>query len=222
MKKSIYSIALVLMSVVLSSCSKESIRGEGPVETIVRADNIQQSFTSLKVNGEAEVYVNYGITKNLEIKGYHNLLPLFMTEVVNNKLILQYKEGYRVRNSNIKIYLTVPYVPAIEVNGSCEAEFLGDFPIQKEFYAEINGSGNVKYSRVEVGNTRFVINGSGNINAVDVISTESVVRISGSGDVKLTALEKLNVEISGSGKVFYKGRPIIEQKISGSGEIISL
>ena len=222
MKKIIYSIALVLISVLVSSCSKESIRGEGPVETTGRTANIQGNFTSIRINGEADVYVSYGIVKKLEIKGYHNLLPLFTTEVMNNKLLLQFKEGYRIRNNNIKIYLTVPYVPGIEVNGSCKAEFLGAFPVQEEFYADINGSGNINYSPVEVRNTHFVINGSGNINGIDVNSIESAVRMSGSGEVKLTVLEKLNVDISGSGKVLYKGRPVIEQKISGSGKIISL
>ena len=222
MKNSIQNIALLIISLLTISCAKEFVRGEGPVETIDRTAEIISDFNTIRINGGADVYVRYGTERKVEIKGYPNLLPLFATDIRHNKLILEFKEGYRIKNDNIKVYLTLPTIPNIEINGSCHADFTGNFPASEALYAEINGSGKISYSVVDIFNARFSINGSGNIHAQHVHSTQSYVRISGSGEVKLTVSDKLKVDISGSGQVYYQGRPIVEQQISGSGKIISL
>lgn len=215
-------IAIIMITALLSACSKDLVRGEGPIQSVLRTDDIVGNFNTIRINGEADIYISYGTTKKLELQAYQNLLPLFETKVQGEKLILEYKDGHRVRNNNIKIYLTLPFLPNIEANGSCRVKVTNDFPFQDELYAEINGSGDINYPQAGVKNTRFSINGSGYINAINLISVESTVNISGSGDVKVTVSEKLNVNISGSGKVYYKGRPLLKQQISGSGKIISL
>lgn len=211
-----------MIALLLSSCTKDVVRGEGPIESVLRTDDIAGTFNTIRINGEADIYISYGTTKRLELQAYRNLLPLFETRIQGEKLILEYKDGHRIRNNNIKIYLTVSFLPNIEVNGNCKVRFTNDFPFQDGLYAEINGSGDIYYPQGDIKNTRFSINGSGDINAVDLNSVESTVNISGSGDVKVSVSEKLKVNISGSGKVFYKGRPLVEQHLSGSGKIISL
>lgn len=206
----------------LTSCEKNVIKGEGPIETRERTESLKSSFRFIKVDGEIELYVEYGKERKLEIRGYQNLLPIFKTEVVGDKLVLKYEDSYRIRNNNIKVYLTIDALPDLEINGSCKASFLGRFPRKEHLHTEINGSGRITYQGGEVNSCYFSVNGSGNIEAEQLSADKMGIKISGSGELKVSVKNELDVNISGSGKVFYKGTPVISQRISGSGKIISL
>ena len=212
-------LMLTVFLLILSSCKKEILHGEGNISTNSRNLIIEPGFHTIKVNGSTKVFIKAGDTKSLVVKGYDNLLNAYFTEVKNGVLTLGYKENYQVRNDNVQVYITYPSMPNINLNGSCDAEFSGAFPFKQEITATINGSGHINYDSVRVGVVHF---GSGKVEAIDMESLDADIKIAGSGEVRLSVEDELNVNISGSGKVYYKGNPEVEMNISGSGKIIPL
>lgn len=213
------SSVLLLM---FTACKKEILRGEGNISTQNRGLMIEQGFHAIRVNDATKVFIEAGTQKSLAVRGYDNLLNAYSTEVKNGVLTVGYKDNHNVRNDNVKVYITYPSVPNIDLNGSCEADFSGSFAFAEEVFATINGSGEINYDELDADIVRFNINGSGNINADKVLSSEAYIQMSGSGDIRVAVEDKLQANISGSGKVYYKGNPVIEMNISGSGKIIPL
>jgi len=211
-----------VLLLIFSSCKREVLRGEGHTSTQNRDLMVEQGFHTVKVNGYTKVFIQAGSEKSLVVKGYDNLLNAYSTEVKNGVLTLEYKNNYNVSNDNVTVYITYPVLPNIVLNGSCEAEFIGDFPFKEEITAFINGSGEIDYDALSVGVARFNISGSGYIKGSDVFATEGYIQMSGSGETRIAVKDKLKVNISGNGNVYYKGNPVIEMNISGSGKIIPL
>ena len=90
-----------------------------------------------------------------------------------------------------------------------------------EVTASIYGSGKVTLK----GETRKVTlecTGSGDLNAVDLLSEEANVDIKGSGNASVHSSKSLQVDVKGSGDVRYKGNPSIRSDIHGSGNIKKL
>lgn len=219
--KNIFTGFLALL-IISSSCKKEVLRGEGNVSTQNRDLMIEQGFHTVRVNGSTKIYIQAGNEKSLIVKGYDNLLNAYSTEVKNGVLTLEYKNSYTINNDNVSVYITYPFLPNINLYGSCSTEFIGTFPFKEEISAKINGSGSIDYGMFSVGIAHFNISGSGYIKGGNVLANEAYIQMSGSGEVRIAAKDKLKVNISGSGNVYYKGAPKIETNISGSGKIIPL
>jgi hypothetical protein len=101
----------------------------------------------------------------------------------------------------LDVEITTPDISGVEIDGSGKFDTGGSFPKQGSLKIEINGSGNVDLMGLPA-------------DSVDAA-------IHGSGKIRVTAIEKLEVEIAGSGSVVYAGNPHIGQTIMGSGEVKS-
>jgi len=83
----------------------------------------------------------------------------------------------------------------------------------------LQGSGAVRLS----GNSarqNFVIDGSGELDAAELVGRAVAVRVNGSGNAKIWATESLSVDIRGSGNVRYRGQPTLTSSLQGSGRLI--
>lgn len=211
-------ILLLGISLILGSCEKNILRGEGEIKTEIRdTDN----FNAISVSGNAKVVVTQGSEFKVEIKGYANLLNYYSSRVSNKTLKLGYRDNVNVRNDNIEVFITMPELRGISVSGIANIDINGSFPEVPEMVAEISGSGNVDYNGTGSAQVfKLIISGSGEINAFDLLAKTVNVNISGNGTGRVFAEEKLNVEISGNAKVYYKGSPLINSNISGNGELI--
>ena len=101
----------------------------------------------------------------------------------------------------LEVEVTTPELSGVEIDGSGKIETQGAFPQQQKLAIEINGSGNV--------------------DLMDMPAARTDVAIHGSGKVHVNAQRDLDVEIAGSGSVVYGGNPRISQTIMGSGEVKS-
>ena len=64
--------------------------------------------------------------------------------------------------------------------------------------------------------------GSGDISAIACPAQVVNVAITGSGDVKVDAMETLQMSVQGSGDVHYRGQPRIAKSVVGSGTARSI
>lgn len=105
-----------------------------------------------------------------------------------------------------------------EVNGSNDARLKVD---ANEVRVIVNGSGGVGLEGL--GRDYFSeINGSGNVNGEQLKVINANVEINGSGEQRIWAMDKLSGSISGSGHVRYKGTPTVNVSVSGSGKVSKL
>ncbi|HSM94782.1 MAG TPA: DUF2807 domain-containing protein [Rhizomicrobium sp.] len=101
----------------------------------------------------------------------------------------------------LEVEVTTPSLTGVEIDGSGKIDAQGGFPQQQKLAIEINGSGNV--------------------DLMDMPAAVTDVAIHGSGKVHVNTQRDLDVEIAGSGSVVYGGNPHISQTIMGSGEVKS-
>jgi hypothetical protein len=83
----------------------------------------------------------------------------------------------------------------------------------------LRGSGAVRLS----GNSakqNYVIDGSGELDADELVGRAVAVRVNGSGNARIWVTGTLVVDISGSGDVHYRGQPALTTSLHGSGKLI--
>jgi hypothetical protein len=78
----------------------------------------------------------------------------------------------------------------------------------------IQGSGDVRLSG-SAPQQGYVIEGSGDVDASELVGRSVAVRIAGSGDANVWATESLSVDITGSGDVEYRGNASVKKSING-------
>jgi len=199
------------------SCSKERIKGEEPV--ITESRNVS-GFTKVAVSGSTNVYVTRGANFKVDVKGYSNLLPYFETRLIGNTLQLGFKQNVNVKNDNTEVFITLPVLSGLKIDGSANILTTGVFNGATDFTASISGSGNIHFSSGSTERFSSTIAGSGNIYTLNMVAQNAETNITGSGNTEITATHSLKVKIAGSGNVYYLGTPAITTTISGSGAVI--
>ena len=211
------TLAALTVILALSSCSKERIKGN--VATVTETRTVKKK-KKIDASGSSKVYVTQGAVFNVEVKGYSNLLPYYETKLVNNTLQLGYKQNVNVKNDNIEVYVTLPALTGLELEGSGDIHTTGVFGGNATFEAKVSGSGNIYFSNGTTNQYNATISGSGNIYTLDMATDKADIDISGSGNTEITAVTQLKVKIAGSGNVYYRGTPTITTNISGSGAVL--
>jgi hypothetical protein len=216
MKKG-FLFATAAVIVLLSSCSKERIRGNGSVVTETRNVN---AFNKVSNSGSTEVYITQGAAFKVEVRSYSNLLSYFETKLDNGTLKLGYRNGVNVSNDNTEVFITMPALTGLRLDGSGNIDAAGNFSGNSSFEATISGSGNIRIAQGSANNFNSSISGSGNIYAFGMIAGVVETNTIGSGNTEITATNQLRAKIVGSGNVYYKNTPIVSVEISGSGQVL--
>ncbi|HEX7367517.1 MAG TPA: DUF2807 domain-containing protein [Pelobium sp.] len=212
-------LVLSLIICLVAGCDKNSLKGEGPVVTENRTSLVLNGLETVKINGSTDVHITFGNNYELAVKGYGNLVAALSTDITSKVLTIEFSDHYNVKNDNTEVFLTVPYLPNIDINGSSDVDASGNYPDQADLFFRVNGSSKINAGFINVSNLDANINGSGNLNLINVIAQNAKIRINGSGKIKATALKNLKANISGSGEILYKGDAVVETNISGSGKV---
>jgi hypothetical protein len=215
--KKLTAIVIISIITVISSCGKDSTRGEG---SIISQQRSLIAFTGVQGNADIKIHIAHGTTASTEVKGYRNLVAITETYVENGKLIVKYKDGYNnVRNSNLELYIVIPELNSIGTNGNGDA-WIDGFQNGNNLEAHINGSSNINISNSLYDYVTCDVNGSGDIRAAGLISKIINAAIHGSGDIEIACSQNLKARIYGSGDIRYWGDPGLDVLVSGSGNII--
>ena len=230
MKSKLTALLFLLLSFSSFGCA---IEGSGKVITELR--NLP-AFTGIDLRNTANVYVSQGEIQEIKIEAEDNIVPLLLTEIKNDELIIYCKDDIHTKRV-INIYITVKNLCLMELSGSgsmvARSQFncdhmnirlsgSGDIKanvIAKSLKATLSGSGNMELAGSSA-ESDLRISGSGDMNAQLMKSFTSSISISGSGNSKVDVANDLTVNISGSGNVFYLSEPgHMQSRITGSGMI---
>lgn len=235
--KNITTMALIsVLAVNLVGCKKD-IMGVGPYRTESRSIS---SFTAIDLRMNGNVYYKKGNMTALEIVAQQNILDQLETSVINNSLVIQYRNGKTAdADEGIHINVTAPQVNSFTLNTSGSIYCLDDIETTNLFL-HTSGSGNISLKNVQAGsieaisrvsgsitardgsvqNENLKTSGSGQINLSGILARTATVRTSGSGKVQVRAADYLHATIEGSGSIYYGGYPDVTSHISGSGHLV--
>ncbi len=236
--KIILGITLALSVVACENASWNCLRGNGVIEEETRP---LQAYDGVVTEGEFEIIYIPDSVYSVIVETDQNLLPYIRTRISGSTLIVDNGTQKCLRSEYpIRIYVHTPEIRLMRLTGSgmISAESVyGD-----ELRLEIEGSGKIDVTGIDVldlfvlitgsgdvvlwGSSvdgDYTITGSGNINARNVVTETSGAEISGSGTIYCHATESLDAIISGSGTIYYAGDPpVVNTYSSGSGSFISI
>ncbi|MBN9483969.1 MAG: hypothetical protein BGO70_10210 [Bacteroidetes bacterium 43-93] len=215
--KRLFFLSLAIVTITSASCKKLRLKGEGPVVSETR---YVSPFNQINADGDVDVDVYPSSENKVEVSGYHNLVPVYKTEVSGNTLKLHFQDGYiNVRNNNIHVSVYTTQPAGVKINGSGNINVSSGFQ-PGSMSADVNGSGKISIANNHFGNMDLRVNGSGEIDASSCTGDYVTAKISGSGNIKITVGNSLDAHISGSGDIDYWGNPgTVNTDISGSGKI---
>ena len=216
----------------LAACAF-GIEGSGNVKSESR--NVS-AFNALELKNAANVYITQGEKTEVRVEAEDNILPLILTSVKNNTLIIDCEENIRTHEA-VNVYITVKELCDAELSGSGSIITKSELRCDK-MNLRLSGSGTVKFDvsashlkttlsgsgNMELNGSSdessMRISGSGNIDARKMKTVMSTVHISGSGSARVDVNRELNVNITGSGNVRYVSEPAkVITNITGSGEV---
>ncbi|MES1218199.1 MAG: head GIN domain-containing protein [Bacteroidota bacterium] len=229
--------SVLIASVFFSSCrfvEGQKIKGDGNVAKDQRSVS---GFTGVETNGLVDIIVMPGDFK-VVVESDQNIIPYIVTEVINNRLVVHFKEDfYSFNYTSAKVYVTAPTLNVFETHGSGNITSDGKFSSGERTEITVGGSGDIKLElsapAIEstisgsgnitlAGTTKDFsseINGSGDMNAFDLKAEDVKTSVHGSGNTQVSASVKLDAEIYGSGDVDYRGAPQVSSSIHGSGAV---
>jgi hypothetical protein len=160
-------------------------------------------FHAVLFAGSWNVDVKVGNESSVVIEGKKDIIAKVKTEVVDGELRIGIERGLMSLFGNhdldgLTAHITVPELTAFALKGSGTADITG-----------LNG-----------GTTKFVLDGSGDLNAKGKLDTLSLV-VNGSGTADLSALEaaKASAMVNGSGDAMVDPRETLAASINGSGQV---
>lgn len=207
---------ILLVFILISSCSKDTINGSG--DLVSESRNIS-NFTKVKIDGVFEVMITQGDVPSVEIIANENIINMVKTVVGGNELKLYLDDDYNYQNIELYANIIVPSIKSIKNSGSGNILIL-NVDNDDDFNVNNSGSGDISIE----GTTQNLIlknEGSGEFNGFLFTTNDCSIRVIGSGDCKVNCANNLNTNIKGSGSIYYVGLPTIKADISGSGEIIN-
>lgn len=221
-----------LVCIFFVGCSFEpTIQGSGRLTTETREAN---AFSAIACEVSCAIEVRKGETSSVELTMDDNLLPMIISEVVDQKLKITSAKNISP-DDGAKIVITTPTVHSFSAAGDVKAtisELTGEvMEISLEGASSVTGKANGNSLKIEVvgsGDVKLTgvskalkisIAGSGDIQTNELAADEVQVEIAGSGTVRIQAKKTLDVSIAGSGDVSYTGEATVEQSIAGSGSV---
>jgi len=232
MKKSF--ITSIILASLLSSCMHKHYSVSGKTITELRTVSY---YNSINVEGSIDVFITHDTSYSVKVEAGENLMDYIETDVVNQELIIRQSKSNVVNAKPVKVYLNVDNLSRIETHGSGnlntdeltstyfelnkEGSGNADIHINADTIITVAiGSGNCDY----LGNVsyhKYSIDGSGNLSARYLYSSDSDISIEGSGNATIYVSNNLNASIDGSGNIYYYGNPSnVNYQINGSGQLI--
>jgi hypothetical protein len=223
MYKTIFIILITLaLSAMACSIGTIAVNPGGQIQgsgNVVSENRSVSGFTSIALQGSANVYVTIGDTESVVVKTDDNILPLIETRVQNGQLIISTKDNTSFTTSAdpVRVDVAMKSLDDIKLSGS------GIINVPELNGEAINvnlpGSGNINVAG-EVAHANINLGGSGIVSCSGLKAKSATVNLSGSGNVKVYASDSLDATLSGSGTIQYSGNPTnVSKNVTGSGSI---
>lgn len=231
----------ILVPILLITCITSNLFG-GESNINEEKTLILENFTGIRLNEFIKVYISQSDKQEVIVKGNSTAINLLKTNVYAEiwDITLKEDESFDKSNVELSIYIKVPDINLITINGSGIVE-INKFKDQKDLELNVNGNGSIKSADkitglnktvVHINGNGFVkligdcadidinINGTGNYSGFEMLSNNANAVIYGTGNCEIYAKSTLSALTSGTGNIYYKGEAQVTKQIWGTGSIM--
>lgn len=233
-KNSTFFFAAVSAAVLISGCnSLDCVSGSGNQVTQTRDVD---PFTAVEVGGAIKLVIKQDSSQQLRIVADDNIQERIDTRVSGNTLSIE-MDGNFCETGPVTVYASAKTFKGVSASGAVEV--LSDGKISSDSFeldlsgaskvmldlntgemrTDASGSTEVKL-KGQARSHKIELSGAGEVNALDFVVGDYQIRTSGSSDLRINALNNLDVESSGSSEISYRGNPKnVSNRNSGSSSL---
>ena len=220
--------AVAAAAVILSSCGRDCIEGNGVAATDKRE---LDEFTEVDLSGDYKVIFRQDPIQSVTIDADENLMAQIKTEVSNGRLRVYSDTDIC---DKITIAINVKELTEIDASGALELEMTNRFSTDefglevsgalearldieaREIHTQLSGAGEIVY-RGKANSHQVDISGAGKLDAKGLTVNSCDIDVSGAAECFVHVLRQLNVKASGASSIVYSGNPgEVSQNISGA------
>lgn len=178
--------------------NKRDVIGTGD---IVTQELTLNSFSSISIEGVANVYVDLGNSQSVSLSAQQNIIDVLNWDVIGTKLVIGVDDDVNIKESEeIRFDIVIFELSDIELSGA------GNFDLEGQGTATLD----------------INLTGVGSVQAYRMPVENCYINSTGVGDCKVYVNTLLDVTITGVGDVYYRGYPsTINQSITGVGALVN-
>ena len=207
--------AVVALSISLTACGLVGTRGEGAVTTETRQTD---DFSSIESGGGIHVSIGIGEASSLEVSAQGNVLPLIVTEVVDDTLRIRSSTGYTT-TARVAVTLTTPQLDRIQLSGGSHGDI--DGLAADEFDVQLSGGSVLTASGTA--NTVMLGVSGGSVGQLGGLTATTVeVDLSGGSRAEVRATDHVNGSASGGSRVSVAGGADASVNVTGGSQVDDL
>ena len=214
---------LVSITAMASNWRVKAVKGKEMKTTTIELQSPEVfSLIDLNVAGDLEYTQSSNEQSGVTLIVSEDLADKVEATIHHGRLVVAYKRGTKHRftaNSQLKVIAYSPALSVVSVNGSGDLMLRG--PVRTESLTfHINGSGDIEAHDLISQRVSVSINGSGDVHLAGK-AREASFGINGSGDINCALLHCLHVNatVNGSGDIECYASESISANINGSGDV---
>lgn len=203
-------LIVILLSPLFSFAQNRSIKGNGN-QISIKKTLVQ--FSKIKIDLLADVEVKVGEMPMVELSGDANIIRRISTNIKDNTLNLEIKDGFWFQGAKPKIIVYVPFLSTIITDGKqTNIGMVNIYNIDvsnfevNQVYGNITLEGKTENLVIKSSNRSFYQH-SGTLDARGLITKSVNARIQGSNEAMVYCTETLNAELEHDAKLKYEGEP---------------
>lgn len=189
---------LLALSCQLVSGLGTGVRGSG---NVVSESRPVMGFDRVSVCCGIELYLTQDGRESVEIEADDNILPQIETTVVNNELIIRYKNqlgGMAFKPSSpVKARVSAIELRGVDLSGGGWMD-AGQL-VSDDFSLNLSGGSQAKVAGVEAGQLDIQMSGGGHLSISEASSTRAAADLSGGAQLEIASLTGQDFELRSSG-----------------------
>lgn len=196
--------ALLFMSLfVLTSCFDFMQTGEEGSGKVIREDRTVGNFSKVSVSEGINAFITMGDKESVTVEADDNLVPLIITEVNGDRLVVKIQDGYGVKSSKaLNVFINAETITGLKASSAADIKMETDLTASK-LSCDASSGADIDLLGVEVDDFDGNASSSGEIEGERLTAKSATMNASSAGDIKFNngALEKATLETSSSGEI---------------------
>lgn len=239
MKNIIYTLC-ILLTLILSSCDPNAIRGNKNItENIVKISDYKNFIYEMQGSSRGKITYEQRLDTipYLRIVTDENIFSLLDIKSDSTSLSIKVEGNKKLNPSKLEIYTNSPELTKVVIAGNVNTllkgnvrtpeltfelygagDFVSDSLICNSIVSKVYGISRVKLIG-KTGKIECHISGKSSTDTENLLADSVVCIGEGMGSFRVHAYKYLKAQISGMGTVKYKGNPTVDKEVSGLGKV---
>lgn len=196
----------------------QEVKGQGVKAALVSEDTfVLDPFHGIALGINAQVFLQMGTSSRVIVRSKDPLAKQLSRKVENGIWNIEFDQKLNFTDS-LQVFVTVPAFKSIAVGGSGSISCVDSFSLKELLSVSLGGSG-VVLLKGDAPQLQINVAGSGRVDAQYFQTPDAQVHLAGSGEVRVWAVQNLEVSVAGNGAVRYRGAPSVKSTIVGNGVV---